>query len=292
MGKKNKNNKNKNDISFLKKLRYWFTGFITSLAVLSSNTVTGFIGPGTDPQTIKEETNIHNKVYEMTENKEDLLTRAKQIILYAYTQENPSAPITIEDVEVKIMQGFSKENPFGVDFKKDEQGSKYALIVSSEGSEYGGYGSYLEIIINGEIYKGAKQNEFDNPNPAYFENEIIDAERIKNDRNNWLFKNNGEVYDIIAYLATAYKNMKNERGEVEKYRKKARRLLKKYYIKEKTIPSSTYGVTLEQLGKNVLRENNKFKITFPEGNAEYHEVNAGELDTKVNEAEHDSDDER
>ena len=175
-----------------------------------------------------------------------------------------------------------------MDFKRDDEGNKYASIVSSEGSEYGGYGTIMIVkITDGDktiIVKGAKQNEIVGPVPAYYENEKIDVE---NDKNNCLIKN----YNILANLVTAYKNERTDR-EVEKYKNKARKLLKDYIeqegteavdylmndseefvnsennkfqvsMKPITTHETTHETTYEELGKQALGPNSKFKVVFP-----------------------------
>ena len=284
MGEKNKNNKR-----FLKRVEYWFKGFLFSIGVLSSLAVSDIKAIGTSQEEYDRQIDIDEQTEKIFENNENILTIAKKLIAYECNKnKNEDEKITTEDIEITIEHGYSKANPFGVDFKRDDEGNKYASIVSSEGSEYGGYGTIMIVkITDGDktiIVKGAKQNEIVGPVPAYYENEKIDVE---NDKNNCLIKN----YNILANLVTAYKNERTDR-EVEKYKNKARKLLKDYIeqegteavdylmndseefvnsennkfkvsMKPITTHETTHETTYEELGKQALGPNSKFKVVFP-----------------------------
>lgn len=284
MGEKNKNNKR-----FLKRVEYWIKGFLFSIGVLSSLAVSDIKAIGTSQEEYDRQIDIDEQTEKIFENNENILTIAKKLIAYECNKnKNEDEKITTEDTEITIEHGYSKANPFGVDFKRDDEGNKYASIVSSEGSEYGGYGTIMIVkITDGDktiIVKGAKQNEIVGPVPAYYENEKIDVE---NDKNNCLIKN----YNILANLVTAYKNERTDR-EVEKYKNKARKLLKDYIeqegteavdylmndseefvnsennkfkvsMKPITTHETTHETTYEELGKQALGPNSKFKVVFP-----------------------------
>ena len=284
MGEKNKNNKR-----FLKRVEYWIKGFLFSIGVLSSLAVSDIKAIGTSQEEYDRQIDIDEQTEKIFENNENILTIAKKLIAYECNKnKNEDEKITTEDIEITIEHGYSKANPFGVDFKRDAEGNKYASIVSSEGSEYGGYGTIMIVkITDGDktiIVKGAKQNEIVGPVPAYYENEKIDVE---NDKNNCLIKN----YNILANLVTAYKNERTDR-EVEKYKNKARKLLKDYIeqegteavdylmndseefvnsennkfkvsMKPITTHETTHETTYEELGKQALGPNSKFKVVFP-----------------------------
>lgn len=284
MGEKNKNNKR-----FLKRVEYWIKGFLFSIGVLSSLAVSDIKAIGTSQEEYDRQIDIDEQTEKIFENNENILTIAKKLIAYECNKnKNEDEKITTEDIEITIEHGYSKANPFGVDFKRDDEGNKYASIVSSEGSEYGGYGTIIVVkITDGDktiIVKGAKQNEIVGPVPAYYENEKIDVE---NDKNNCLIKN----YNILANLVTAYKNERTDR-EVEKYKNKARKLLKDYIeqegteavdylmndseefvnsennkfkvsMKPITTHETTHETTYEELGKQALGPNSKFKVVFP-----------------------------
>lgn len=281
MGEKNKNNKR-----FLKRVEYWIKGFLFSIGVLSSLAVSDIKAIGTSQEEYDRQIDIDEQTEKIFENNENILTIAKKLIAYECNKnKNEDEKITTEDIEITIEHGYSKANPFGVDFKRDDEGNKYASIVSSKGSEYGGYGTIMVVkITDGDktiIVKGAKQNEIVGPVPAYYENEKIDVE---NDKNNCLIKN----YNILANLVTAYKNERTDR-EVEKYKNKARKLLKDYIEQEGTEavdylmndseefvnsennkfkvsmkPITTHEATYEELGKQALGQNSEFKVVFPE----------------------------
>ena len=253
----NKNSKKKNNTSIFKKIGFWFKGILASIGVLSSLTAleltTGFDGA---EHSIDKQIDIENKAKDIFEKNENILTIAKKLIAYEYNKnKNEDEKITTEDIEITIEHGYSKANPFGVDFKRDDEGNKYASIVSSEGSEYGGYGTIIVVkITDGDktiIVKGAKQNEIVGPVPAYYENEKIDVE---NDKNNCLIKN----YNILANLVTAYKNERTDR-EVEKYKNKARKLLKDYIEQEGT---EAVDYLMNDSEEFVNSENNKFKVSM------------------------------
>ena len=284
MGEKNKNNKR-----FLKRVEYWIKGFLFSIGVLSSLAVSDIKAIGTSQEEYDRQIDIDEQTEKIFENNENILTIAKKLIAYECNKnKNEDEKITTEDIEITIEHGYSKANPFGVDFKRDDEGNKYASIVSSEGSEYGGYGTIMIVkITDGDktiIVKGAKQNEIVGPVPAYYENDKIDVE---NDKNNCLIKN----YNILANLVTAYKNERTDR-EVEKYKNKARKLLKDYIeqegteavdylmndseefvnsennkfkvsMKPITTHETTHETTYEELGKQALGPNSKFKVVFP-----------------------------
>ena len=295
------NNKKKNNISFLKRIKYWFTGFLASLGVLSSIAASETYTIGASQEEYNRQIDIENKTNDVFEENKDLLELAKKIAAYEYNKnKNKDEKIKPEDIEITIEHGYSKANPFGVDFKRDEQGNKYALIVSSEGSEYGGYGTTLVFKFkDGDkiiIVKGAKRNEIEGSVPAYNENEKIDVE---NDKNNWLHKNDGEVYNIEANLVTA-----SYKEDGVKYTKKARELLKGYLEKEgndavdylmkddddylmndsndfvnpenknfkaSMKPETTHEAGYEELAKNVLGSD--VKVFIPEENENNEQIN-------------------
>ena len=301
MGKKNKNNKNKNNISFLKKVRLGFEGFVTLVAALFSTTIPELTtGNGQSTQEYKMEIaknkKIEDEVNDIFEKNPNLLNLAKKIAAYEDNKnKNEDEKISIENirnsVELIIYHGHSHIDPFSISWKKDGQ-IQYALIDSYEISDYGGDGEYLYVKINGEEYKGAKRSEYaKNGNPAYYTNETVTPEKIIEDRNSFLFNDDGTVYSLLANLVNAYINEQAGRGG-EKNKKVARKLLKEYIeregvdvaeiaeylkidldniknheneeFKERMKTGNTYDTNYEQLGEQVLGTDSKYKLVFPE----------------------------
>lgn len=286
---KNKNSKKKNNTSFLKKIEFWFKGFLFSIGVVSSLAVSDIKAIGESQAEYDRQIDIENKTKDVFEKNQNLLDLAKKIAAYEDNKnKNEDEKISIENirnsVELIIYHGHSHIDPFSLIWKKDGQGTPYALIDSSKISDYGGDGEYLYVKINGEEYKGAKRSGYaKNGNPAYYTNEIVTTERIIKDKESFLFNDDGTVYSLLANLVTAHNNQ-NTGKEVEDYLEKAKKLLKEYIEREgveiseylmtdldaieKTendskvgmaandnqnyVPTNTYGVTNQELAEGVL----------------------------------------
>ena len=284
---KNKNSKKKNNTSFLKKIEYWFKGFLFSIGVVSSLAVSDIKAIGESQAEYDRQIDIENKTKDVFEKNQNLLDLAKKIAAYEYNKnKNEDEKISIENirnsVELIIYHGHSHIDPFSLIWKKDGQGTPYALIDSSKISDFGGNGEYMFFSINGESGKAAKKGRFGKQYPAYFTNETINTEKITKDKNSFMFKGK-EIYSLLANLVTAHNNQ-NTGKEVEDYLEEAKKLLKEYIEREgveiseylmtdldaieKTendskvgmaandnqnyVPTNTYGVTNQELAEGVL----------------------------------------
>lgn len=292
---KNKNSKKKNNTSFLKKIEYWIKGFLFSLGVLSSLAVSDMQTIGASQAEHDRQIGIENKTKDVFEKNQNLLDLAKKIAAYEYNKnKNEDEKISIENirnsVELKIYHGHSHIDPFSMSWKKDGQGTPYALIDSSKISDFGGNGEYMFFSINGESGKAAKKGRFGKQYPAYFTNETINTEKITKDINSFMFKDE-KIYSLLANLVTAHNNQ-NTGKEVEDYLEEAKKLLKEYIDREGVeiseylmtdldaieknennngmaandnqnyVPTNTYGVTNQELAESVLGSD--VNVSIPE----------------------------
>ena len=293
----NKSNKKKSKIGFIKKVRLGFEGFVTLVAALFSTTIPELTtGNGQSTQEYKmeiaENKKIEDEVNDICEKNQNLLDLAKKIAAYEYNKnKNEDEKISIENirnsVELIIYHGHSHIDPFSLIWKKDGQGTPYALIDSSKISDFGGNGEYMFFSINGESGKAAKKGRFGKQYPAYFTNETINTTE---DEKSFMF-NDEEIYSLLANLVTAHNNQ-NTGKEVEDYLEEAKKLLKEYIeregvdvdeiaeylkidldniknhenkeFKESMKTGNTYDTNYEQLGEQVLGPDSEYELVFPE----------------------------